>query len=40
MSLGEEIAGKAIDVDTSGALIVKCRDGSLRRVLAGDCLHV
>lgn len=40
VSLGEEIAGKAIDVDPSGALIVKCRDGSLRRVLAGDCLHL
>ena len=40
VSLGEEIAGKAVDVDTKGALIVACRDGSLKSVLAGDCLHV
>lgn len=40
VSLGEEIAGKAIDVDTNGALIVACRDGSLKSVLAGDCLHL
>jgi BirA family biotin operon repressor/biotin-[acetyl-CoA-carboxylase] ligase len=39
-SLGEEISGKAIDVDSDGALIVACPDGSVKKVFAGDCLHV
>jgi len=37
---GEEIIGRAIDIDTSGALIVKGEDGSLRSAIAGDCIHL
>jgi BirA family biotin operon repressor/biotin-[acetyl-CoA-carboxylase] ligase len=37
---GEVIVGRAIDVDTTGALIVKERDGSLKKAMAGDCIHL
>ena len=40
MAPDEEIVGKAIDIDTNGALIVKSQDGSLRNVFAGDCIHL
>ena len=40
VSPGEVIVGQAIDIDTSGALIVKGEDGSLRTVIAGDCFHL
>lgn len=31
--------GRAIDVDDSGALILKSADGSLQKILYGDCFH-
>jgi BirA family biotin operon repressor/biotin-[acetyl-CoA-carboxylase] ligase len=31
--------GKAVDVDDTGALVLKCADGSLQRILYGDCFH-
>ena len=31
--------GKAVDVDDNGALILKCADGSIQKVLYGDCFH-
>ena len=37
---GEVIIGRAIDIDTTGALIVKERDGSLKKAMAGDCIHL
>jgi len=37
---GEVIVGRAIDIDTTGALIVKERDGSLKKAMAGDCIHL
>jgi BirA family biotin operon repressor/biotin-[acetyl-CoA-carboxylase] ligase len=40
MSVGEEVTGRAVDIDATGALILKGRDGSLRTVLVGDCIHV
>ena len=40
IALGETIEGKAIDIDSSGALIIKSRDGSLARAIAGDCVHL
>ena len=40
MSLGEEVPGQAIDIDATGALILKCTDGSMTTVLAGDCTHL
>jgi BirA family biotin operon repressor/biotin-[acetyl-CoA-carboxylase] ligase len=35
----EVITGRAIDVDDSGALILKCTDGSLQKIIYGDCFH-
>jgi BirA family biotin operon repressor/biotin-[acetyl-CoA-carboxylase] ligase len=37
---GEVIVGRAIDIDTTGALIIKERDGSLKKAMAGDCIHL
>jgi BirA family biotin operon repressor/biotin-[acetyl-CoA-carboxylase] ligase len=39
-SLGEEVTGQAVDIDATGALILKTADGSLRTLLAGDCIHL
>lgn len=35
-----EIAGKAVDIDGEGALVLRLRDGSYERVLSGDCIHL
>ena len=40
MSLGEEVIGQAIDIDVTGALILKGKNSSLRSVLVGDCVHL
>jgi len=37
---GEVIVGRAIDVDATGALIIKEKDGSLKKAIAGDCIHL
>jgi BirA family biotin operon repressor/biotin-[acetyl-CoA-carboxylase] ligase len=37
---GEVIVGRAIDIDTTGALIIRERNGSLKEVIAGDCIHL
>jgi len=37
---GEEIVGQAVDIDASGALILRSGDGSLRSAVAGDCIHL
>jgi BirA family biotin operon repressor/biotin-[acetyl-CoA-carboxylase] ligase len=37
---GEVIVGRAIDIDAAGALIVEEDDGSLRKAMAGDCIHL
>ena len=34
---GEVITGRAIDVDATGALIIRERNGSLKKAVAGDC---
>jgi BirA family biotin operon repressor/biotin-[acetyl-CoA-carboxylase] ligase len=39
-SLGEEVTGQAVDVDSMGALVLKAREGSLITVLVGDCVHL
>jgi BirA family biotin operon repressor/biotin-[acetyl-CoA-carboxylase] ligase len=31
--------GRAVDVDDSGALILKRADGSIKKILYGDCFH-
>jgi len=40
LSPGEVIVGRAIDIDTTGALIIRKRNGSLKQALAGDCIHL
>jgi BirA family biotin operon repressor/biotin-[acetyl-CoA-carboxylase] ligase len=35
----EVITGRAIDVDDTGALVLKSADGSLQKILYGDCFH-
>jgi len=40
LSPGEVIVGQAIDIDTTGALIVKGKDGSVKKAVAGDCIHL
>ncbi|MGD1969511.1 MAG: biotin--[acetyl-CoA-carboxylase] ligase [Desulfobacterales bacterium] len=35
----EVIRGKAIDVDDTGALILRCSDGSIKTIHYGDCFH-
>jgi BirA family biotin operon repressor/biotin-[acetyl-CoA-carboxylase] ligase len=35
----EVVTGRAIDVDDTGALVLKCADGSLQKILYGDCFH-
>jgi BirA family biotin operon repressor/biotin-[acetyl-CoA-carboxylase] ligase len=37
---GEAIVGRAIDIDTTGALIITEKDGSLKKAMAGDCIHL
>ena len=37
---GEEIIGRAVDIDASGALILKREDGSLSSAISGDCIHL
>jgi BirA family biotin operon repressor/biotin-[acetyl-CoA-carboxylase] ligase len=37
---GEEIIGRVMDIETSGALIVKDKDSRLRSIIAGDCFHL
>jgi BirA family biotin operon repressor/biotin-[acetyl-CoA-carboxylase] ligase len=37
---GDVIVGRAIDIDTTGALIIKERNGSLKKAMAGDCIHL
>ncbi|MHC1570255.1 MAG: biotin--[acetyl-CoA-carboxylase] ligase [Methermicoccaceae archaeon] len=36
----ERIEGDAVGVDTDGGLIVRTDDGSIKRVLCGDCLYL
>jgi BirA family biotin operon repressor/biotin-[acetyl-CoA-carboxylase] ligase len=31
--------GVAVDVDDNGALVLKCADGSVQKILYGDCFH-
>lgn len=40
MSLGETMEGQAIDIDASGALLIRDKDGLVRAALAGDCIHL
>jgi BirA family biotin operon repressor/biotin-[acetyl-CoA-carboxylase] ligase len=31
--------GVAVDVDEDGALLLKCADGSFKKIIYGDCFH-
>ncbi len=37
---GEVITGRAIDIDSTGALIIRQGNGSLKKAMAGDCIHL
>ena len=37
---GEVIAGCAVDIDTTGALVIREKNGSLKKAMAGDCIHL
>jgi len=37
---GETIEGQAVDIDTTGALIIRSKDGTLKTIVAGDCIHL
>jgi len=37
---GEVIVGRAIDIDITGALIIREGNGSLKKAMAGDCIHL
>lgn len=39
-TLNGSIEGTAVDLDESGALIVKAEDGEMRNIIAGDCVHL
>jgi len=39
-SPGEKIVGRAVDIDSNGALIIEERNGSRRTIIAGDCMHL
>jgi BirA family biotin operon repressor/biotin-[acetyl-CoA-carboxylase] ligase len=32
----EEMEGKAVDIDRDGALVLKSKEGDIRRIIAGD----
>jgi biotin-[acetyl-CoA-carboxylase] ligase BirA-like protein len=36
LSFDEEIRGRAVDVDRDGALMIKLRDGTVKKVMSGD----
>jgi len=40
VSLGETMEGQAIDIDAYGALLIRGKDGLVRTVIAGDCIHL
>ena len=35
----ETLEGTAMDVDSDGALLIEQADGSLRKIIYGDCFH-
>ncbi len=39
VTMRETIEGVATDVDENGALILKQPDGTLKKVVSGDCFH-
>ena len=39
VTANEVFEGLAMDVDDNGALILKLADGSLKKIIYGDCFH-
>ena len=39
VTVTETVEGMAVDVDESGALIVRLDDGCTRQIVYGDCFH-
>jgi BirA family biotin operon repressor/biotin-[acetyl-CoA-carboxylase] ligase len=39
VTIRDSIEGVARDVDESGALLVELSDGSIQRIIHGDCFH-
>jgi BirA family biotin operon repressor/biotin-[acetyl-CoA-carboxylase] ligase len=37
---GKTIAGRAIDIEVDGALLIQMSDGTIEKVLSGDCKHL
>ena len=35
-----ELTGTAIEIDGTGALILQLRDGTTKRIISGDCIHL
>jgi BirA family biotin operon repressor/biotin-[acetyl-CoA-carboxylase] ligase len=35
----DEFKGIAVDVDNTGALMLKLADGSIKKIIYGDCFH-
>lgn len=40
VTLRETAEGKAVDIDETGALILEQNDGTLRKIIYGDCFHL
>jgi BirA family biotin operon repressor/biotin-[acetyl-CoA-carboxylase] ligase len=40
ITLQGETAGRAVDVDANGSLVLELADGSLKTILYGDCFHM
>jgi BirA family biotin operon repressor/biotin-[acetyl-CoA-carboxylase] ligase len=37
---GKTITGRAVDIDSDGALLLQMSDGRVEKVLSGDCIHL
>ncbi len=40
VTVKETTEGKAIDVDDNGALLLELQDGTIKKVIYGDCFHI
>ncbi|MFT5701478.1 MAG: BirA family biotin operon repressor/biotin-[acetyl-CoA-carboxylase] ligase [Desulforhopalus sp.] len=40
VTLKETFEGKAVDIDESGALILQQEDGTVKKIIYGDCFHL
>jgi BirA family biotin operon repressor/biotin-[acetyl-CoA-carboxylase] ligase len=40
VTLQGETAGRAVDVDANGSLVLELADGALKTIQYGDCFHM